>query len=89
MVSPSPVRSSRQVGRAAACYTKRAVGTQVVALLSYLLFFGAIIAVIWQVISCLRRISRGVEDMAGTLRRIELGMAREGRGTDSGASPSE
>jgi hypothetical protein len=64
------------------------VRAQVFGLFCYLLFFGAIVAAIWQVISCLRRISRGVEDMAETLRRIDLRMAGERAGTNSGPEPS-
>lgn len=40
-------------------------------LLVYLGMLAAVVWVVWSVISCLRRISRGIEDMAETLRRIE------------------
>lgn len=37
----------------------------------YLLVLAVIVFIVWQVISALRRISKGVEDIAETLRRIE------------------
>ena len=36
-----------------------------------LLYFAFIVFVVWSVISALNRISRGVEDISDTLRRME------------------
>jgi hypothetical protein len=50
------------------------IGTSLVGYIGLLLYVGFIVFVIyivWQVVSALRRIGKGVEDIAETLRRTE------------------
>ena len=50
----------------------------------YLGTIAAGVWVVWLVVSCLRRMSRGIEDMAETLRRIEGKMDGERRDVEPG-----
>jgi hypothetical protein len=54
------------------CYAEALMnGIGAISSIFALLYLGLIIFVVWQVISSLNRISRGVEDIAITLRRME------------------
>jgi hypothetical protein len=44
----------------------------------------ALVLVVWPVVSCLRRMSRGIADIAETLRRIERRMDGERRDVELG-----
>ena len=59
--------------RAESCYADAVMGSAMVALgpLILLAYIAAIVLVVWQVISALNRIARGVEDIAYTLRSMQ------------------
>ena len=46
-------------------------GPEIASIFFQLLYLGAIVFVIWLVVTAINRIAKGVEDIAETLRRIE------------------
>lgn len=56
------------------CYADSVMNTlgTLIGLLYSLFFIGLILFVVWQVVTALNRISKSVEDIALTLRRMEI-----------------